>query len=126
MRLGRRQTEIMDVLWRQGPCNAKQITEHLNAQGNPIAHSTVQTQLRLLMKKGAVEHATEGRIFVFSASIERETTAGEAADDLLDRLFGGSATAMVRHLLDRRSLSRKELEAIRELIDTHEQSAKRE
>ena len=120
MRFGPKQLEIMDVLWSHGRCSAKQITDHLLAAGKEVAHSTVQTQLRLLARKGAVDHETQDRTFVFFPLVQRQDTARQATRDVLGRLFGGSAAAMVSHLLDENELNAKELDEIRRLIDAHD------
>jgi len=59
MKLGKVQLEIMKVLWQYGDATARQITDELS-KTEEIAHSTVQTLLRKLEAKGAVEHVAKG------------------------------------------------------------------
>ena len=63
-RFGRVQLRIMQVLWRDGKANAREITDALNKE-TPIAHSTVQTLLRKLEIKRAISHALDERTFVY-------------------------------------------------------------
>lgn len=114
--LGRVQLLIMQVLWEMGQATAREITDALN-QNEPIAHSTVQTLLRGLEDKGSVTHAIEGRTFVFRAMVDEEKFKQRATGDLLQRVFGGDAAKLVAHLLQEKSVSRKELDDIRKLID---------
>jgi BlaI family penicillinase repressor len=117
-RLGRIQLQIMQVLWGRGSASARQITDALCAQ-RPIAHSTVQTLLRKLEAKGAVGHDVRDRTFVFRPLIDRGNVTRGATRELIERLFGGSAAGLVAHLLKEQRVPRKELDAIRDLIDRH-------
>lgn len=117
-RLGRIQLKIMQVLWDRGSASAREITDALSTH-RPIAHSTVQTLLRKLEAKGAVDHDVQERTFVFRPLIERERVTRGATRELIERLFGGSAAGLVAHLLKEERIARKELKAIRDLIDRH-------
>ena len=115
-RLGRMQFRIMQILWDHGRATARVITDRLN-ESEPVAHSTVQTLLRQLEAKGAVGHEVEGRIFVFVPRLKEEKVKKTAAQDLLERVFGGSVGNLVAHLLKDEGVSRAELDELRRLID---------
>jgi BlaI family penicillinase repressor len=115
-RLGRVQLMIMQVLWEKGRANAREITEALN-RAEPIAHSTVQTLLRKLEAKGAVEHEVDDRTFVFRAVVKEDRVKRGATRDLLDRVFGGSVAELVSYLLHHERVSAAELRRIRKLIE---------
>ncbi|WP_425398744.1 BlaI/MecI/CopY family transcriptional regulator [Aeoliella sp.] len=114
--LGRVQLLIMQVLWQLGKATAREITDALN-ESDDIAHSTVQTLLRGLEEKGSITHAVEGRTFVFRPLVDEEKFKQRATSDLLQRVFGGDAATLVAHLLKEKSVSRKEIDDIRKLID---------
>ncbi len=117
LRLGKVQLEIMRVLWRDGNATARRITEVLN-ESEPIAHSTVQTLLRKLEAKGAVAHEVEDRIFVFRPLYHETEVTETATRDLLKRLFGGSVTGLVAHLMAHEKISDDEMQELRRLIQT--------
>ena len=85
-RLGRLQLRIMLVLWKKGRATAREITETLN-QDDRIAHSTVQTLLRGLERKGAVTHDVRGRTFIYLPLKNQEKARGNAAHEVIDRLL---------------------------------------
>jgi BlaI family transcriptional regulator, penicillinase repressor len=114
--LGKVQFEIMEVLWRRGRVTAREITEELSRE-KPIAHSTVQTLLRELEAKGAVTHDVEDRTFVFRALRQRSEVMESATRDLLSRVFEGSVYGLVAHVLKHETVSRAELDRLRELIE---------
>ncbi len=115
-RLGRVQLQIMQVLWGQGEATARQITEELSRTA-PIAHSTTQTLLRQMEAKGAVMHEASERAFVFRPLLQKAEVGATAAQDLLARVFGGSVSGLVAHLLKHERLSPEERARLRALID---------
>ena len=115
-RFGRVQLMIMQVLWEKGRANARQITEALNLS-EPIAHSTVQTLLRKLEAKGAVDHQVEERTFVFHPLVQEDPVKRGATRELIERVFAGSPSGLVSYLLENERVPDGELERIRQLID---------
>jgi len=118
MKLGKVQLEIMKVLWARNEATARQITDDLG-DGKEIAHSTVQTLLRKLEAKGAVEHISDGRTFLYRALVHQASVAESTTRDLLTRVFHGSVYSLVAHLIKHEEVSPDELRALRELIDSN-------
>ncbi len=114
-RLGHVQLRIMKVLWKKGRATAREITEAL-CRRQEIAHSTVQTLLRKLEAKRAVDHDAEDRTFVFYPLVTEEANTRSATRDLIARVFDGSPSGLVAYLVKNERLSRKELARIRKLI----------
>jgi BlaI family transcriptional regulator, penicillinase repressor len=120
-RMGKVQLQIMQVLWREGRATARQITEALSRE-KPIAHSTVQTLLRKLEAKGAVTHELQDRTFVFLPLYQQSEVTETATRDLLTRLFDGSVSGLVAHLLKHETISAAELARLRELVEESSES----
>jgi predicted transcriptional regulator len=118
VRLGRVQLKIMQVLWERGSASAREITEALCRQ-RPVAHSTVQTLLRKLELKGAIDHEIQHRTFVFRPLIDSTSVTRSSTRDLIERVFGGSAAGLIAYLLKEERIDKKELAALRTLIDRH-------
>ena len=116
--LGKIQLRIMQILWQRGEASARQITDDLNVHG-AIAHSTVQTLLRQLEGKKLIDHSVKDRVFSFRPLIEQSEVAESAADDMLSRVFGGSALGLVAHLVKTKKITRQELDELKTLIDSH-------
>ena len=115
VKLGTVQLRIMRVLWDEGEVTAKRITEALNANA-PIAHSTVQTLLRQLESKRAVEHERRDRTFLFRALIKESEVTRSAAQDLLSRVYQGSVSGLVAHLLEQEEVPAEEIARLKQLI----------
>lgn len=119
--LGKLELRIMQVLWSGGPAAARQITDAVNAgAARPVAHSTVQTLLRKMEAKGAVTHEEADRVFVFRPCFSEEEVTRSATGDLLSRVFQGSASALVAHLLKREDVSSEERARLRALVAASE------
>lgn len=114
----------MAVLWDLGPSTAAEVREALADQGVDLAYNTVLTLLRILEDKGHVDHKADGRAHRFRAAVKRKEAGASALTRTLDRMFGGSAEALVAQLVQQRGLSRKDLKRLRSVVD--EQLASKE
>ncbi|HTQ09584.1 MAG TPA: BlaI/MecI/CopY family transcriptional regulator [Fimbriimonadaceae bacterium] len=122
--LGSVQLKIMRVLWDEGEATARRITDVLG-QSTPIAHSTVQTLLRKLEAKGAVAHEQSDRTFLFRPLIAESEASRSAAQDLLSRVFQGSISGLVAHLLDSDDVSPEEMKRLRALVEAKSKEVQR-
>ena len=117
--LARVQMLIMQVLWERQSATAREITDAIN-ESEPIAHSTVQTMLRVLEEKNAVAHRAEGRAFIFYPLTPEADIKQSAARNLVERVFGGSVSNLLAHLLDARGVTKQEIDEIRKMINRKE------
>ena len=113
-RLGDLQLKIMRVLWSCGPSTMAGVQERLD--GEPLAYTTVATMLRKMEGRGLVRHQEENRRFIYEAAVSEEDVTRSIADDLVDRLFQGSLSEAVSHLLETRDVSPRELSRLERLI----------
>jgi BlaI family transcriptional regulator, penicillinase repressor len=113
-RLGDLQLRIMRVLWNQQRANVAEVQAAL--RDDRLAYTTVATMLRKMEVRGLVRHSEVGRRFVYEAVVTEAMVVRGMADDLVDRIFGGSLSDAVCHLLEHRDVSRQELSRLEELI----------
>jgi predicted transcriptional regulator len=114
------ETEILAVLWEQGPSTVRQVHEVVGERRG-VGYTTVLKLLQIMTDKGLVERKAQGRSHVYRTAAPREQTQSRLVDDLVDRAFGGSATALVMRALGSRSSSPEELAEIRKMLDEMEQ-----
>lgn len=114
IKLTAREAELMEVLWRRGPCTVSEVREEL---ADDLAYTTVLTVLRTVDTKGYVGHSTAGRAHRYSASITREKAQRGAAKALAHKLFKGSTELLLTHLVTDQKLSSAAAERIKELLD---------
>ena len=108
---GKRELQLMQALWANGPQTAREIREGLP---DDPADATVRTMLRILENKGCVTHVKKGRAFVYRATVPVKRTMRSRIRWLIENFFGGSAEALVAHLVDEKDVTPDELEAILE------------
>ena len=111
-----RELDLMAVLWDLGPSTAAEVRVALADQGVDLAYNTVLTLLRILEEKGHVDHEEDGRAHRFRAIVKREEAKASALTRTLDRMFGGSAEALVVELVQRPAVSKKDLKRLRRII----------
>jgi BlaI family penicillinase repressor len=106
--------EILKVLWTHGPVAVRQIQDAL-ASRRPLAYTTVMTMLTIMTGKGYVRRTRTGSNYLYEAKVKRGEASSGMLRDLIDRVFGGSATAVVQHLLETSDLDAEELKMIQQL-----------
>jgi predicted transcriptional regulator len=111
--------EILGVLWQRDAATVREVHEVLNAI-KPTGYTTVLKTLQIMTEKNLVERDEEARAHVYRARIEREATQRKFAEDLLKRVFGGSASQLVMRVLETKPASDEELNEIRRMIDAAE------
>lgn len=115
LKLGNMQLKIMRFLWEKGSASAREITDELNKE-KFTAHSTVQTLLRKLEQKGAIDHKTDDRTFIFYPLVKSEQLTQNALKDFLDRMFSGSPSVLVSYLINNEYISSDDVEDISKKI----------
>jgi BlaI family penicillinase repressor len=114
-RLGDLQLRIMQILWAREEATVADVHGVLANERDP-AYTTIATMLRKMEARGLVKHRLDGRTFVYRAAVGEEAVSQGMADHLVDRLFEGSLSDMVHHLLTTREVSREELSKLEKLI----------
>src|SRR5213592_1441942 len=99
--LTRLELEIMHVLWETGAANVQTVQQHLKRE---LAYTTVQTMLNILHRKGKVKRALKDRAYFYKPSVSRRQFVGHAVNDMVERLFGGSAESLVMSLVETKHL----------------------
>lgn len=115
--LSRAQREIMELVWDQGELGVQDATALLNKQ-RPAARNTVRTLMERMREKGWLKHRTQGRSFLYSATVPREESLGQRVMDIVDKACGGNPEKLMMALLDYRGLSEDEAQRIRKMLDS--------
>ncbi len=108
---------ILDVLWKRGPTIVREIVEELYGEHSPSLHATVKSLLDRLAEKGYVCQDDRQHAHRFSATVDREDLVGQQLQQLADAHFCGAFSPILLALVDRAKLSRKQRQAIRDIIE---------
>jgi predicted transcriptional regulator len=112
-RLGDLQLAIMQALWRLRSANVAEVQREI---GDHLAYTTVATMLRKMEDRCLVRHHEQGRRFIYRAAVTAEEVSRSMSNRLVDRLFEGSLTRAVSHLLESREIDHGELAQLERLI----------
>jgi BlaI family transcriptional regulator, penicillinase repressor len=114
--------EILKVLWqRVQPASVREVFEIVNQDARPQrAYTSVMSLLNVMTDKGLLRRAPFGRAFLYEPVLPREQTLRSMLGETLDRLYNGSASLLVAHLLDQSHPSGDELKQIRSLLDDYQ------
>src|ERR1044072_4066065 len=94
--LGRRERQIMDILFRRGQATAAEVLADL---ADPPSYSAVRGMLRLLEEKGHVSHEWSGPRHLFRATRDLGDVHRSAARHLLPTFFNNPMDSAVAAML---------------------------
>jgi BlaI family penicillinase repressor len=115
--LTRLELQIMQVIWRLRAGSVGDVQRELPQQ---LAYTTVQTMLNILERKGKLKRKLRGRAYVYSAAVSESRATRHAVRDLVDRVFGGSAEALVMSLIQSREIDAKRIAELTEQLSKDE------
>ena len=117
-RLTRLELQILEMLWTRGNASIREIQEAF-PEPRP-AYTTVQTTVYRLETKQAVRRARKiSNAHIFEPLLPREDARRRLLDEVLS-LFGGRAQPMMAQLVEAGKLTRDDLRALEEAIETYE------
>ncbi len=114
MKLFDSELKVMDVLWQEGDSTAKHISDVLKESvGWNI--NTTYTLIKRCIKKGAIRRSEPN--FLCHALISKEEVQEAETNELIDRIFDGSADKLFASLLGRRQLTEAQIARLKAMVD---------
>jgi predicted transcriptional regulator len=107
--------EMMNVIWRLGPCSVTQVQAALGTE-RELAYTSVSTIVRILEQKGYVESERVGRGHLYSAVIAKDAYQAMTLKHIVNNVFEGTPSLLVQRLLDSDALTGDELMQIKALL----------
>ena len=115
--LGETEMEVLHHVWELGRATVADVHERILRE-RKVAYTTVMTVMKKLSEKGFLRFDREGASYVYSAARSPDDVRGGLLEALLDKVFGGSPTALVQTLVRREDISRAEREDLRRLVES--------
>lgn len=114
--LGRRERQILDVIFKLGEASVADVLEQLP---DPPAYDSVRTMIRVLESKGLLRHRREGTKYVYRPTQSHKSASKSALSHLMNTFFRGSASDTVAAVFDLASddLDEAELAQLERLIE---------
>jgi BlaI family transcriptional regulator, penicillinase repressor len=110
---------IMNVLWLKGSGTVQSILDSL-PETQPLAYNSVLTTIRILERKGYVEHVKDGRAHVYAPLVARQDATRSEIRHLVSRFFKNSHEQLVLNILEDRGIDADELDRLRVILDHSE------
>lgn len=105
--------KVMDVIWRCGEVSAKDISLALTERFG-WKKNTTYTLIKRCIDKGAIERIEPN--FICRALIPREEVQKAETNELINKIYEGSADKLVAALLGREDLSPEQVEKLKQIV----------
>ena len=108
--------EMMNVVWHMGQATVNEVLEALR-KSRKLAYTSVSTILRILEQKEILTSRKDGRGHVYRPRLSKEAYEARSLNHLVERVFDGEPSAVVRCLLEAKGVNREDLKNIRDLLE---------
>lgn len=105
--------KVMRVLWNEGDATAKHISDILKKEIGWNMNTTY-TLIKRCIKKGAIERSEPN--FMCHALIPKEEVQEAETNELIDKIYDGSADKLFAALLSRKKLSAQQIENLKKIV----------
>ena len=105
--------KVMDVLWREGDSTAKNISNVLKEEVGWNMNTTY-TLIKRCIKKGAIERSEPN--FMCHALIPKEEVQEAETNELINKIYDGSADKLFAALLGRKKLTPEQISQLKQIV----------
>jgi predicted transcriptional regulator len=109
-RLTKGEEQIMQLIWQLEKCTVSNIIEKLSSPKPP--HSSVSSVVRILERKGFVDHKSYGRTYEYFPTVSKEMYSRGSLLSLIHNYFNGSTPKLVSFLVEEEETTIEELQEI--------------
>ena len=113
--LTKAEEQVMQVLWKLEKGFVKDVIEQL--RDPKPAYNTVSTIIRILEKKGMVDHKSYGKTHEYFPMVDRNTYRKFYLENFMDNYFGGSFQRLVSFFAREKDISMAEMEELFKLVE---------
>ncbi len=111
--------QILRILWDLGPSPVREIHKRLEA-AKGTNYSTTVKMLAVMLRKGLVKRDEKAQPYVYRPALTRAKTGKRMLDDLIEKVYDGSAMSLVLQALSSGEGTKEELDEIRRMLDQME------
>jgi predicted transcriptional regulator len=109
--------QLMNVIWSLGTCTVKEVLTEISKE-RELAYTSIATIMKILESKGFLKSTKTDKAHTYTTLIPKESYEAQSLEHMAENLFQGDSSMMVMRLLDNSNLSQKDLEDIREVLNT--------
>jgi len=112
----RSELEILQVLWQHGPSTVRIVNNILNEQKREVQYTSTLKLMQIMADKGLLLRDESQMKHIYSVAEEESKTKSFLLERFVNSMYNGSASSMMMQLLGNKKTSKKEIDAIREMI----------
>ena len=105
--------KVMGVLWREGDCTARHIADVLSQEVGWNVNTTY-TLIKRCIQKGAIQRSEPH--FMCHALVAKETVQEAETNELISKIYDGSADKLFAALLSRKKLTAEQIEKLYQIV----------
>ena len=111
--------EMLRILWDLGPSPVREIHARLN-EAKGTNYSTTVKMLAVMLQKGLVRRDEDVRPHIYHAVLTRAKAAKTLLNDLVEKVYEGSAMSLVLQALSSGKATQAEIDEARRMLDEME------
>jgi len=106
--------KVMELIWKEGELSAKELAEKLS-EAVGWSKTTTYTVIKKCVDKGAIIRKEPG--FICQAGVTQAEVREYETDELIKKMYGGSADMLIASLLGNRKLTSEEIENLKRMVE---------
>ena len=116
------EVEILGILWDRGPSTVREVHERLGAERS-VGYTGALKLLQNMYAKGLVARSQDGQAHIYEAC-EPARMKRQLLGELVQRVFAGSASQLVLHLLEDEKATPEDIAEIRRMLAAHQRRSR--
>ena len=108
--------QVMEAIWDHSPVTANDVVTALERRADWHPR-TIKTMLNRLVRKGVLTFETDGKRYLYSPRLSKDECVREASRSFVRRVFGGSITPALVHMVQNATLSPAEIEELKAILE---------
>lgn len=114
-KLTKAEEDIMQLIWEHEAATVSQLIEGMDTPKPP--HSSISSIVRILEKKGFVDHKAYGRTYEYFPIISKEAYSSFSIKKLVSNYFQGSMNELVSFIVKEEDVDVQELSDLIEKLE---------
>ncbi|MBV9987755.1 MAG: BlaI/MecI/CopY family transcriptional regulator [Chitinophagaceae bacterium] len=108
--------EILQVLWEFGPSTVRFVHEKLTGQKKEVQYTSTLKQMQVMTEKGLLTRDESQMKHVYTPAEKEKDVKSRFLNKFVHSFYQGSASQLVLQLLGEKKTSKKEIQAIKEML----------
>ncbi|WP_026565250.1 BlaI/MecI/CopY family transcriptional regulator [Bacillus sp. UNC41MFS5] len=116
--------EVMKVIWNFEPISTPEVVEKLSNKSD-WKPNTIHTMLARLVKKKALHAGKDGRVFIYSALVEKHEYVEQKSKSFLQQFFGGTLNSMILNFIENDKLSNEDISELKKILSMRDKKGEK-